>query len=152
MKLFFLILILFTTALIKFGPGFEIHKVIEVIDGDTIIIENGELVRYIGIDSPETYHPEKPKQCYGDEATQRNKELVQGQFVLLEKDQENRDKYGRLLRYVHTLFTFVNAQMVKEGFAYSYYYPPDLKHYKQLAYLEIEAMKNNRGLWGYCPK
>lgn len=146
----FLIILFYSILFIKFGHDIEFSRVIEVFDGDTIMIENGEIVRYIGIDAPETIHPDKPIQCYGKEASLKNSELVLGQFVLLEKDQEDRDKYGRLLRYVYTLRYFVNAELVKEGYAYSYYYPPDLKHYKKLAELEIHAKNNLIGLWGVC--
>jgi len=67
-------------------------KVVKVIDGDTIKLENGEVVRYIGIDTPETVHPSKPIQCFGKEASDKNKELVEGKLVKLEKDITNRDK------------------------------------------------------------
>lgn len=75
-------------------------KVVRVIDGDTIEIEGGDRVRYIGIDTPETVDPRKPVQCYGQEASNKNKELVEGKTVELEKDVSETDKYGRLLRYV----------------------------------------------------
>ena len=61
----------------------ERAKVIRVIDGDTVELENGERVRYLGIDTPETVHPEKPVECFGTEATERNKELVEEKTVEL---------------------------------------------------------------------
>ena len=100
-----------------------------VIDGDTILLESGESVRYLGIDTPETNHPRRGLECYGPEATERNRELVEGELVRLEFDTTDRDAYERLLRYVYVGNTFVNAVLVEEGFAYSYYYPPDTKHY-----------------------
>jgi len=142
-----LLLILFFN---KFESNIEIHKVIEVIDGDTVILENGEFVRYIGIDTPETVHPDKPVECYGEEATERNKELVLNKYVLLEKDVEDYDDYGRLLRYVYSVDGFINGILVKEGFAYSYYYPPNLKYHEELMYLELEAKENLMGLWLFC--
>src|SRR3989338_7463066 len=72
-----------------------------VIDGDTIELENGEKVRYIGIDTPETLDPRKPIQCFGKEAAQKNRELVEGKPVWLTKDITDKDKYGRSLRYVY---------------------------------------------------
>lgn len=54
----------------------EIHKVVSVVDGDTIKLDNGQVVRYIGIDTPETVHPSKPVQCFDKEASSKNKELV----------------------------------------------------------------------------
>ena len=78
----------------------EYYKVARVIDGDTIELENGERVRYIGMDTPETVHPSKPVQCFGKAASAENSKLVSGKTVRLEKDVSDTDKYGRLLRYV----------------------------------------------------
>ena len=74
-----------------------------VIDGDTIELDNGKTLRYIGIDTPETKHPTKGVQCFGEEAYKKNKELVEGKRVQLEKDVSETDRYGRLLRYVFVL-------------------------------------------------
>ncbi|MBU2592799.1 thermonuclease family protein, partial [Patescibacteria group bacterium] len=73
-------------ASLDFNPSRYKTKVIRVIDGDTIKIEGDKIVRYIGIDTPETVHPSKPVQCYGKEASDKNKELVEGKEVNLEKD------------------------------------------------------------------
>ncbi|MCD6094576.1 thermonuclease family protein [bacterium] len=127
-----------------------LFKVIKVIDGDTIKLENGEVVRYIGIDAPETFHPSKPVQCFGREASNKNKELVEGKLVRLEKDITNRDKYGRLLRYVWVGDLFVNDYLVRQGYAYVYTYPPDVKYSKQFVQAQREARENNRGLWAVC--
>ena len=70
------------------------------MDGDTIIIEEGQKVCYIGIDTPESVHPSKPVECFGKEASNKNKELVEGKRVRLETDVSDTDRYGRLLRYV----------------------------------------------------
>ncbi len=72
--------------------------VTRVVDGDTIEIEGGQKVRYIGIDTPETKHPRKPAQCFGHEAYEQNKKLVEGRVVKLERDVSETDRYGRLLR------------------------------------------------------
>ncbi|TSC54211.1 MAG: micrococcal nuclease, partial [Microgenomates group bacterium LiPW_16] len=122
-----------------------------VIDGDTIEIENGERVRYLGIDTPETVDPRKPVQCFGVEASKKNKELVEGKNIRLEKDITDKDKYGRLLRYVWVDSLFVNLELVKQGFATSYTYPPDVKHQAEILAAEAEAREANRGLWGACP-
>jgi micrococcal nuclease len=130
-----------------------------VIDGDTIEIENGEKVRYIGIDTPEIVDPRKPVQCFGAEASKKNKELVEGKMVRLEKDVTDKDKYGRLLRYVwvDNLSTgsgqalFVNLELVKQGFATSSTYPPNVKYQKEFLAAEKEAKESKRGLWGACP-
>lgn len=125
-------------------------KVTKVIDGDTIEIEGGQRVRYIGIDTPETVHPSKLVQCFGREASAKNKELVEGKTVELEKDISETDKYGRLLRYVYAGGTFVNQYLITEGYAHSSTYPPDIKYQNQFTEAEKEARENNRGLWGVC--
>ena len=127
-----------------------LFKVIKVIDGDTIKLENGEVVRYIGIDTPETVHPSEPVQCFGKEASGKNKELVEGKLVKLEKDITDRDKYGRLLRYVWVDDLFVNDELVRQGYAYAYTYPPDVKYTEQFVQAQKEARENNRGLWAGC--
>lgn len=127
------------------------YKVARVIDGDTIEIEGGERVRYIGIDTPETVDPRKPVQCFGREASNKNKELAEGKTVRLEKDITDRDKYNRLLRYVYAGDAFINLELVKQGFAYSYSYPPDIKYQDQIVAAQQEAEKNKNGLWNACP-
>lgn len=130
--------------------------VTRVVDGDTIEISGGQKVRYIGIDTPETVHPEKPIQCFGKEASQKNKELVEGKLVRLEKDVSETDKYGRLLRYVYlenddpTQTIFINDYLVRQGYAHSSSYPPDIKYQTQFQQSEADARDNNRGLWSTC--
>ncbi len=126
-------------------------KVTRAVDGDTIEIEGGEKVRYIGIDTPETVDPRKPVQCFGIEASKKNKELVEGKTVRLEKDITDRDKYSRLLRYVWVDDLFVNLELVKQGFATSYTYPPDIKYQEEFLAAEREARENKFGLWEACP-
>lgn len=126
----------------------ETFLVVRVIDGDTIELETGEKVRYIGIDTPETKHPSVDIECYGKEASDKNKELVEGKGVRLEKDVSETDKYNRLLRYIYIDNIFVNEYLVKEGFAKSSSYPPDIKHQDQLKEAEKYARENNKGLWG----
>jgi len=125
--------------------------VTKVTDGDTIEIEGGQKVRYIGIDTPETVHPSKPVMCFGKEASNYNKDLVFGQKIRLEKDISETDKYGRLLRYVYLEDgTFVNLQLVKEGYATSYSYPPDIKFQQDFLSAEKLARDEGIGLWGEC--
>ena len=89
-------------------------RVTRVIDGDTIIIDGGYRVRYIGIDTPEVY---PVVEAFGIEAWQANRRLVEGREVRLQSDVSETDKYGRLLRYVYVDNTFVNAELVKQGLA-----------------------------------
>jgi len=128
----------------------ETYLVTRVIDGDTIEIEGGYKVRYIGIDTPETVHPSKPVECFGLEASNKNKEFVEGKRIKLEKDVSETDKYGRLLRYVWIDDTFVNDYLVRQGYAYAYTYPPDVKYAEQFVRAQKEARENNRGLWSSC--
>ena len=130
--------------------GAELFRVSFVIDGDTILLESGESVRYLGIDAPEPHHPTQGLEFFGPEATERNKELVEGELVRLESDMTDRDAYGRLLRYVYVDGAFINGVLVEEGFAYSSYYPPDTKHYDKLLELELDAESAGHGLWSAC--
>jgi endonuclease YncB( thermonuclease family) len=127
-----------------------LFKVARVVDGDTIELETGEKVRYIGMDTPETVKPNTPIQCFGKEASVKNKELVEGKMVRLEKDVSETDRYGRLLRYVYAGDIFVNDYLVRQGYAKSSTYPPDVKYQNQFKLAETEARNNYRGLWGLC--
>jgi len=118
--------------------------VTQVIDGDTIVIEGGYRVRYIGIDTPEVY---PQQEAYGMEAWRANRKLVEGKIVHLERDVSQTDKYGRLLRYVYVDSIFVNAELVKLGLAYAKAYPPDIKYQDRLEELETEARQAGRGMW-----
>jgi len=134
------------------GPpsGLTTGVVTRVIDGDTIHVNIGGWiykVRYIGIDTPETKHPQKPVEWMGKEAAAKNEELVGGKVVGLEKDVSQSDKYGRLLRYVWIGDLMVNAELVRLGFAYVSTYPPDVKYQKRFLKLQREARENGRGLW-----
>lgn len=129
--------------------------VTRVVDGDTVELISGQRVRYIGINTPETVDPRKKVQCFGKEATNKNKDLVEGKLVRLEKDVSETDRFGRLLRYVYLQTgsgeTFVNDLLVREGFAHSSPFPPDIAKQDQLDAAEAEARNSNRGLWGSCP-
>lgn len=127
------------------------YLVTKVVDGDTIEIDmNGQTlkVRYIGIDTPEMIHSARPVGCFADEATLRNKQLVEGRKVRLVKDVSETDKYGRLLRYVYSGDIFVNMALVNEGYAKSATYPPDVKHSKDFIEAEKVAREGYVGLWG----
>ncbi len=130
----------------------EMIKVAHVVDGDTIKLEDGRVVRYIGIDTPETVDPRKPVQCFGKEASAQNRELVEGKEIRLVKDTSETDKYKRLLRYIYVGDIFVNDYLVRNGYARSSSYPPDVKHQDQFRAAEQEARENKRGLWadGAC--
>lgn len=131
-------------------------KVTNVVDGDTIDLSTDERVRYIGVDTPETKHPTKAVQCFGKEASEENKKLVLDKEVHLEKDVSDKDKYGRLLRYVYLSDEsklFINDYLARQGFAHAATFPPDVKFAKQFLEAEKEARENGHGLWapGMCP-
>lgn len=126
----------------------ETYLVTRVIDGDTIETERGDKVRYIGIDTPETVDPRRPVQFFGKEAAEKNRQLVEGKMVGLEKDISETDKYGRLLRYVWIGEIMVNLVLVKEGYARVSTYPPDVKYQALFIEAEKEAREKGLGLWG----
>jgi micrococcal nuclease len=141
------------TATPSATAGRALADVVRVVDGDTIdvVMDGVEYrVRYIGINTPETVDPRKPVECYGREASQRNRELVEGQTVELEKDVSETDQYDRLLRYVWLNGDMVNAILVGEGYALASTYPPDVKYQELFLDLEREAREAGRGLWAGC--
>ena len=120
-----------------------------VADGDTVRISTGEYVRYIGIDTPELHHPKKPVQFYGREAAEFNRHLVEGKKIRLEFDVERHDKFHRLLAYVYLPDgTFVNAELVRQGYARLMTFPPNVKYADLFRKLQTEAREAKRGLWG----
>jgi endonuclease YncB( thermonuclease family) len=126
----------------------KLFTVTAVVDGDTIKVNDLGTIRLIGIDTPETKDPRKPVQCYGEEASNKAKELLDNQEVYLEFDPASRiDKYGRTLAYVYRKDgLFYNAEMVKQGYANSYtkFPHPKLEEFNQY---QKESRDNNKGLW-----
>ena len=141
-------------------PDGDDATVTRVVDGDTISVELGghELkVRLIGIDTPETKDPRKAVQCFGREASARTAELLPvGTGVRLAYDAERTDRYGRTLAYVYRkdrarTGSFVNADLVRDGYASAYTSPPNVAHVDEFVALQREARDSRRGLWGACP-
>ena len=127
--------------------------VVRVVDGDTIIVRLGgrqQRLRYTGINTPESVDPRRAVQCFGKEAATRNRELVDGKTVWLEKDVSETDQYGRLLRYVSVDGMLVNAELIREGYARAVTFPPDVRYADHFRVLEREAREAQRGLWGGC--
>jgi len=125
-------------------------KVVKVIDGDTIEIEDGQKVRYIGIDTPETVDPRRTVACFGKEASEKNRELIEGKTVRLEKDVSEKDKYGRLLRYVYVDDMFINEYLLSQGYAKISTFPPDVRYVELFLAAESQAREKNLGLWKKC--
>jgi len=132
--------------------GVGLYKVSKVVDGDTLkIVVNGkeELVRFLGINTPEVENPYRHAECFGKEASAETKKLLTGQEVYLLPDPEapDRGKYGRLLRYIFLPNgEFINADLVKNGYAFAYIYQP-IKFQKYFINLESQARKSSQGLW-----
>ena len=124
--------------------------VVKIVDGDTIHVQvNGrvEKVRYIGVNTPEVHHPTRGEEPGGREATAVNRQLVAGQRVRLELDVQERDRYGRLLAYVHVGSLMVNAELVRLGYAQVMTVPPNVRHQALFRRLQREAREAGRGLW-----
>lgn len=122
-------------------PALEQALVVRVIDGDTVELQDGSRVRYLGIDTPEAGEP------YYSEATARNKELVEGKVIYLQQGKHDRDEYDRLLRYVYVDGVFVNAELVAQGYARAYIFNPDERYSQILVQLEQYAKLRQQGLW-----
>lgn len=113
-----------------------------VIDGDTIELDTGEMVRYIGVDAPEL------TEAFGHEAWRFNRSLVEGEKVRLEYDEQATDQYGRTLAYVYLMDgTFVNAELVEEGYAEVSTFPPNVKYVAIFLEREQQAKSQSKGLW-----
>ncbi|MBF0489782.1 MAG: thermonuclease family protein [Candidatus Omnitrophica bacterium] len=137
------------------------HRVSRVLDGDTIKLDNGTHVRLIGIDAPEMESNAKLTRDLrerhltvsqelemGRKSYQFTKQLVEGKKIYLEFDRLKYDKYHRILAYVFlTNHQFVNAEIVKAGYAYPYTIKPDVKYSSLFRQLYKEAKENHRGLW-----
>lgn len=132
--------------------------VTRVVDGDTIVVlTNGvtEKVRLIGVDTPETIDPRRPVQCFGKEASAFTKSLLENKDVHIEADssQDNRDKYGRLLRYVFLSDgTLLNQEIIAEGYGHEYTYHTPHKYQNEFRTAERSARESKKGLWrqGVC--
>jgi len=135
--------------------------VTRAVDGDTLVLESGERVRLIGIDTPEMHESKKlyrdaqrtqqdisTIQALGRQSYEFTRNLVEGKRVSLEFDVEKYDRYKRLLAYVYLKDgTFVNAKIVEEGYASLMTYPPNVKYADLFLKLYRQARENKRGLW-----
>jgi len=136
--------------------------VTRIIDGDTIEVSfqgKTEKVRLIGVDTPETKHPDKPVQPYGPEAANFTEKQLAGKKIFLEKDVSERDKYGRLLAYVwltdpadfteaQMRINMFNSRLLLAGYAQLMTIPPDVKYVDWFTKFQIEARQSKKGLWG----
>ncbi len=127
-------------------PDGQRAEVLFVVDGDTIEVDlagDPFTVRYIGVDTPERDKP------FYEEATDANKALVEGQEIILVRDVSETDRFGRLLRYIYLPDgTFVNAELISQGYGQVVTFPPDVAETENLLSLQQDARENKRGLWG----
>ena len=120
-----------------------------VIDGDTLALVDGRRVRLLGLDAPETRHPDMAgPQPFGEAARDRLSDLVLGRTVRLERDVTDRDHFGRTLRHVWLGRRLVAAELVSSGLAHAQPIAPDLRHAGCLRAAESVARAGARGLWG----
>ena len=135
--------------------GARVGRVVRVVDGDTIHVQVGdtrEKVRYIGVDTPESLKPGTPVECFAKRASAFNHSLVAGERVRLVLDAEPRDRYGRLLAYVYRERDgrFVNAALVRGGYAQPLSIPPNVAHAEAFRRLASTTRRAGRGLWSAC--
>jgi endonuclease YncB( thermonuclease family) len=128
------------------AEGHEV-TVTKVIDGHTVVLENGDTVRYIGIEAPALKKNEGGPQFYAREAARRNKSLVLMKKVRLEYDVQKKDSRGRILAYVYVKKTFVNGDLVRSGSARAVARPPNEKYKNLFAKYERDARARCVGLW-----
>lgn len=137
--------------------GIEKSQVRRVVDGDTVELSNGQKIRLLNIDTPETVKANTPVMCYGPEASTFTKKLLTDKMVQLTYDKEADDKYGRGLRFIFldgvdtsNVENSVNAELVKNGFARMVVYKPNNTYAKEFQTWENEAKSKKLGLWGSC--
>lgn len=148
-KILFLIFFIFSACQ---AADYSNIKVINVIDGDTVRLSNGKSLRYIGIDTPEVHIRKNGKfvyapQEFANQAMEFNRRLVEGKQIRIEFDVVKKDKYGRLLGYCFVDGKFVNAELIKEGFALLYTFPPNVKYVDTFKVYQAQARKKLKGLW-----
>ncbi|MEM5787238.1 MAG: thermonuclease family protein [Syntrophobacteraceae bacterium] len=152
--------LLVISALLTADSGFSREKadrqrsaglVKHVLDGDTIILDTGEKVRYLGIDAPEVSHDGEPSECYARKAKEANSRMVFGKRVTLRYASIPRDRYGRLLAYVIVPDgTCANLELVRSGNACLYTKGEQLEMLPDLMAAQREAIKQRRGMWEAC--
>jgi micrococcal nuclease len=126
--------------------------VTKVVDGDTFWVDDGSekglKIRLIGVNTPETVHPQKPVEFYGREASDYVKSILTGNKVKLEFDVSRFDRYGRTLAYVYLQDgTFLNTDLIKKGYGQAMTVPPNVKYSERFVELEREARGKKVGLW-----
>jgi micrococcal nuclease len=138
------------TATLPAGVDVAVRR---VVDGDTLEVTGGERVRLIGVDTPESVAPDRPVGCFGKEASRFTASLVPpGTQIRLVGDVEQRDRYGRLLAYVYRQADglFVNAELLRQGYAQLLTIPPNIAHTDEFTAIAGRAREGAQGLWAVC--
>jgi micrococcal nuclease len=129
----------------------DVHATVRyVFDGDTVMLTNGERVRFIGMDAPEVSHQGRPAQPYADAATRALKQLLSrsNDRLLIEYGTQRRDHYGRLLAYLYLPdHTDLTETLLRDGFATALTIPPNTRHYRCYQAAETAARRQRRGIW-----
>jgi len=141
-------------------PGWAVRR---VIDGDTIELEDGRRVRYIGIDTPEVRRKARPgdrewragesdrwvvdPEPFSRDATEFNRRLVEGRPVRLEQDVQTHDRFGRLLAYVYVGDVMANEELLRAGYAQPMTIPPNVRYAERFRAAAADARAQHRGLW-----
>jgi len=124
------------------------YRVKRVVDGDTLLLDDGTRVRLIGVDTPETKHPDQPVDPLGLQAAEFTRRHVAGRFVTLKFDWERRDKYRRVLAYVYRRDWCLNEELIRAGFSRAETrFPYSRRMKKRFRAAEAEAREHKRGLW-----
>jgi micrococcal nuclease len=126
-------------------------KVVRVVDGDTVVVRyegREERIRLIGVDTPETVHPNKPVEAYGEEAKEYTKKKLEEKDIQIEFDVKERDRYGRLLGYIWVDGLLFNDELLKMGYAKVATFPPNVKYVETFKETERNAREKQVGLWG----
>ena len=155
-KLFVAIAIIIAFSIVgRFRPSIERFvsgseetvSVRYVVDGDTVVLQDGRALRYLGIDTPEMDAAGDDERELAQEARRFNSELVLGKTVRLEFDAVRKDKYGRTLAYVWIDGKSVNAALVSAGLARAAFYGDNRRCYDEYAQLEEDARSKQLGIW-----
>ena len=125
------------------------YRVERVVDGDTFVLEGGERVRMLGVDTPETVKPNTPVQPMGPQASAYTHRVLEGQVVRLGFDKERRDRYGRLLAYVYLGDRMINEELIRKGYGRAQtQYPFSNEMKRRFRAAEAEAQADRLGIWG----
>ena len=134
--------------IVNINPGYDFYTVKTVYDGDTVLLEDGRKIRFLGINAPEVQHRDKMADAGGEDAKAWLINKLQGAKVRLESDFEGTDKYGRTLAHLFTeKKEHINVSLVKAGLAAMSIYPPNLLYVKALVAAENQAERDRLGIW-----